>query len=342
MRLLTKYQNIYSMALSSDEIVKREIIETLGATYRDLRLRIFPEGSNDDQRLFTEGGLTFSKDGVDYGSCDAGWFYKKDGKDIPFIGLEGTDALNRGSSGNAQYQRFHHALGAVKNGLIGVYYLKRGVDSIRPDLYRMAVSACEHEAGDYLIIDDLEDLRPIIENYDNPALCRASVNEIIERMRRIADADFRSTYKNSWSIFAEKRSTILLGGDIVVKYAGRMIRNFTESSQRAGHIAVGEMYLSKYFFYGKKIYYLMPKMTAEDIAYLDRYKKHDKEWHLLRNEPNVEMKCIDDLNGVPSEIYQTLMRIRLDPLKGEALKTYNTCVSNIKEGLKRGKITFKQ
>lgn len=42
------------MALSSDEIVKREIVETLGVQVRNLRLRIFPEGSNDDQRLFTK------------------------------------------------------------------------------------------------------------------------------------------------------------------------------------------------------------------------------------------------------------------------------------------------
>ena len=68
------------MALSSDEIVKREIIETLGPNYKGLKLRIFPEGSNDDQRLFAQGGLTFSKDGIDYGSCDAGWYYIQDGK----------------------------------------------------------------------------------------------------------------------------------------------------------------------------------------------------------------------------------------------------------------------
>ena len=328
------------MALSSDEIIKREIADTLGTTYKDLRLRIFPEGSNDDQKLFIEGGLTFSKDGVDYGSCDAGWFYKKDGKIIPFIGLEGTDALNRGSSGNAQYQRFHHALGAVKNGLIGVYYLKKGENSIRPDLFRMALSACEHEIGEYLIIDDIEQLRPIIESYDNPKLCKQHIEKIKVQMKRIADADFYKSYKGSWNIFADKRSTILLG-NIVVKYAGRMIRNFTESSQRAGHIAVGEMYLTKHFFYGKKIYYLMPKMTAEDIKYLDENKPHDKEWHLLRHEPNVEMKCIDDLLGVPQSVYRRLMKIRLEPLKGDARNEFNECVEVIKNGLKNKTITFK-
>ena len=49
------------MALSSDEIIKREIIETFGDHIGNLHLRIFPESSNDDQVLFTDGGLTFLK-----------------------------------------------------------------------------------------------------------------------------------------------------------------------------------------------------------------------------------------------------------------------------------------
>ncbi len=328
------------MALSSDEIVKREIVETLGFRTRNLRLRIFPEGSSDDQVLFTEGGLTFSYNGVDYGSCDAGWYIKENGKDIPFIGLEGTDALNRGSSGNAQYQRFHHALGAVKNGLIGIYYLKKGKDSIRPDLYRMAISATKHEKGTYLIIDDLEDIRPIIENYDNPAIVKKQIAEILQKMESIANKDFNTRYKGSWKIFADKRSTIIFS-DKIVKYAGRMIRNFTESSQRAGHIAVGEMFLTKYFFYGKKIFYLMPKMTKEDIAYLDKHKMSDKEWYLLRHEPDVEMKSIDDLYGLSPDIRRKLMSIRLEPLKGVALENYNECLKDIVYGLKKGSITIR-
>lgn len=325
------------MALSSDEIIKREIVETLGVKVRDLRLRIFPEGSNDDQRLFTEGGLTFSYEGVDYGSCDAGWFYKKDNKIIPFIGLEGTDALNRGSSGNAQFQRFHHALGAVKNGLIGIYYLKRGIDKIQPDLYAMAVSATKHEKGYYLIIDDLEDIRPIIDNYDNHDIVMKHVNIILKKMDAIASNAFNSKYKGSWKIFADKRSTIIFS-DKIVKYAGRMIRNFTESSQRAGHIAVGEMYLTKYFFYGKRVLYLMPKMTSKDILYLDEHKMSDKEWYLLRHEPNVEMKSMDDLIGLPTEVRKRLMLIRLEPIKGWVKEEYNACIKIIVEGLKKGTI----
>ncbi|MDR1761089.1 MAG: hypothetical protein LBR55_01420, partial [Bacteroidales bacterium] len=266
------------MALSSDEIIKREIIETLGTSVGDLRLRIFPESSNDDQRLFADGGLTFSHNGVDYGSCDAGWYIRQNSESIPFIGLEGTDALNRKSSGNAQYQRFHHALGAVKNGLIGVYYLKKGIDKIQDDLFGMAVFASRYEAGTYLIIDDLEDLRPILENYNNPEELQKQLQIILDRMEEKFLLKFNKQYGGLWENFAKKRSTIILS-DKIIKYAGRMRRNFTDGSQRAGHIAVGEMYLSKYFFYTQTINYLMLKMTADDIEYLDEHKANDKEWY---------------------------------------------------------------
>ena len=68
--------------------------------------------------------MTFSYQKTNYGSCDLAYVDSKTEK--PYLAIEGTDALNRGSSGNAQYQRFHHALGAVKNGFIGVYYLRKG------------------------------------------------------------------------------------------------------------------------------------------------------------------------------------------------------------------------
>jgi hypothetical protein len=325
------------MALSSDEIIKREIMEAFGTSVGDLRLRIFPESSNDDQRLFTDGGLTFSKDGVDYGSCDAGWFIRRNSENIPFIGLEGTDALNRKSSGNAQYQRFHHALGAVKNGLIGVYYLKKGIDKIQDDLFGMAVSASKHEEGTYLIIDDLEDLRPILENYHNPNKLNRQLQIILNRMEEKFLSKFNAQYSDSWNIFAQKRSTIIQR-DKIIKYAGRMRRNFTDGSQRAGHIAVGEMYLTKYFFFGQTINYLMLKMTSEDVIYLDEHKANDKEWYLLRHEPNVELKTMDDIFGLDNSIKNKLLSIKDEPIKGEAFQIYKECINYIDSGLRDGSL----
>lgn len=328
------------MALSSDEIIKNEIKETLGDRHGNLWLRIFPQSSNDDQKPFDKGGLTFSCDGVDYGSCDAGWYIRKNGETTPYIGLEGTDALNRKSSGNAQYQRFHHALGAVKNDLIGVYYLKKGRDKIQEDLFGMAYFASQHEKGVYLVIDDLKTIRPLVEHYDDKKIVEDCIHSILETMKEAFEQNFNKKYNGSWDKFSERRSTIIYP-DKIIKYAGRMKRNFTDSSQRAGHIAVGEMYLTKYFFYGKRILYLMPKMTKEDVKYLDEHKADDKEWYLLRHEPQVELKTMDDINGLDLNIKNELLRIKDLPLKGDTLKVWNKCIKKIDLGLRNGTLEVK-
>ena len=173
------------MAQSSDEIIKREIIQVVGSLRNGCRLRIFPEGSNDDQRLVSDGGLTFKSDSVSYGSCDAGWFFKDNDKLIPFIGLEGTDALNRGSSGNAQYQRFHHALGAVKEGYIGVYYLRKGKSIIQPDLYGMAYNASLIEKGIYLIVNDLQVINDLIDLRLKAIDLKSYIDAYLSKMKKI-------------------------------------------------------------------------------------------------------------------------------------------------------------
>ena len=179
-----------SAGLSSDQIVKNEILETLGTSKGKIELRVFPESSNEDQKLFQNGGLTFGYNNVQYGSCDAIWYIENEnwvdnynGKTInskPVIALEGTDALQRGSSGNAQYQRFHHALGAVKNGLIGIYYLKPGKLKVQPDLYGMAYFASKHEAGSYLIVQDLSVIDDILELYNTKGENSPELNKYLE------------------------------------------------------------------------------------------------------------------------------------------------------------------
>ena len=328
------------MAESSDAIIKQEIIDTLGHRTGDLRLWIFPQSSRDDQIPFEQGGLTFAVNGVEYGSCDAAWYVRDDrGRAIPVIGLEGTDALNRKSTGNAQYQRFHHALGAVKNGLIGVYYLKKGIDKIQADLFGMAYYATQKEPGAYLIFDDLEELRELLELYDDPEAFNGYINQYLEKMHTIFQKKFAASYGSNWQTFADKRSTIIKDG-YIIKYAGRMRRNFTDSSQRAGHIAVGEMFLTKYYFYNKKFIYLFPKMTRSDLAILDKGKRTDKEWYLLRNEPDVIIKTMDDIEGLPDDVRKRLLLIQDEPLKGDALRTYSECCKIIVAGLKSDKFTI--
>lgn len=339
-----------SAGMSSDQIIKYEIIDKV-KKFPGINLRIFPDSSNEDQQLVNNGGLTFSFDGVDYGSCDAGWFQETivNGKktEVPLIGLEGTDALNRGSTGNAQYQRFHHALGAVKNGYIGIYYLREGDSEMQPDLLEMAYNATIHEPGEgaYLIIQKLSVVNEILELISKYGRHSKEVNTYLtdyaNKMHEIWYKKKFSQYNYSWKTFAEKRSTIL-EDDYIIKYAGRMMRNYTDGSQRAGHIAVGEMYLSKYLFYGKKVYYLCPRMCQAEVAYLDVHKSDDKEWTLLRHEDNVFYVTRDDLIGLPVDIAAKFASIKDEPLKGAALKTYNECIKKMVAGLKNGSIKLKR
>jgi hypothetical protein len=338
------------MALSSDEIIKREILDTLGYKYGSIKLRIFPQSSREDQNLFSDGGLTFGFNGVFYGSCDACWYIDEEWVDgfnnkkvdkQPIIALEGTDALNRNSAGNALYQRFHHALGAVKNGLVGVYYLKKGPVQIQPDLYGMAYYASKVEKGNYLVTDDLMVVRELLKRYGNKNAFATFIKDYLEKMHKIFDTKFQSFYGGDWNEFAKKRSTIVKD-DYVIKYAGRSRRNFTDGSQRAGHIAVGEMFLTKYYFYDKKFYYLFPKMTQEDLDLLNKSKNTDKEWFLLRNEPNVFIKTIDDIEGVDRNIKRKFLQIKDEPLKGDAFRTFNTYTKEIVSKLESGEYRMKQ
>lgn len=339
-----------SSGLSADQIIKNEVAAAV-AVFPNITLRIFPESSNDDQKLVSEGGLTFSYNGVNYGSCDAGWFKteEKNGEKVytPIIALEGTDALNRGSSGDAQYQRFHHALGAVKNGYIGVYYLRPGTSSLQLDLFEMAYNATQHENGYYIIIQDLSivsDLLSLIDSFGYPShqVCDF-LDSYEEYMHKTWYEKKFSQYNYDWNEFAKKRSTIL-GDNYIIKYAGRMRRNYTDGSQRAGHIAVGEMFLSKYLFYGKTVYYLCPRMSAEDITYLDSHKNDDKEWHLLRHEQNVIYMTRDNIVGLPETIIDKLSQISSEPLKNgtPAKRIYDECIKFIVNGLSNHTLSISQ
>lgn len=338
------------MALSSDEVIKREVVDQIGDV-GDLKLRIFRESSREDQKLFSQGGLTFGVSGVSYGSCDACWYVEEnwmdgfDGNIIdkrPVIALEGTDARNRRSSGNAQYQRFHHVLGAVKNGIVGIYYLKLGEFKIQEDLYAMAYFASKIERGKYLITEDLSFVKKLLELHENKEKFDKCIEEYLETMFAVFRSKFKLKYHESWEEFASKRSTII-DDNFVIKYSARMKRNFTDGSQRAGHIAVGEMYLSKYYFPQKKLFYLLPRMSKEDLRSLDEHKKVDKEWYLLRNEPDVFIKTVDDIENLEPHIKEQLMSVKDAPLLRDpaSSKIYKESIKKIADGLRKRKYSIK-
>lgn len=334
------------MALDSDEFIKNEVFELVGQPGNS-KLRIFQQTSNFDHKDINEGGLTFNYKNLTYGSCDAMWYIEesfhyfglnKDIKIKPIVALEGTDCLSRGSNGNAQYQRFHHALGAVKNNVLGVYYLKQGESKVQEDLYYMAYQASKIEKGTYLILQDLNIVKEILELNNEPELQKILIQKQLENMKEIWNMKFKEQYKNSWDVFAQKRSTVIFPSSII-KVTGRNFRNFTESSQRAGHIAVGEMYLSKYFFPEKKLYYVFPRMSLEEKNKLDS-NKNNKEWSLLRREENVEIITRDEIIGLDTEMIDSFKELADKPLKGMFISSYNKLKNQLLDLFKKELISI--
>lgn len=325
------------MAADSDELLKLELIDEVGVQINscseEIYLRIFPDGSTEDQLPWEEGGLTFKHNKLSFGSNDACYFIERGGVEIPVMALELTDALNRGSRGNAQYQRFHHALGAVRNGVIGVYYLKAGEHDVQPDLYRMALSAWEIHETPYIITQDLAEVKTLLELWGCEDEFEDQLSAIRTKMEMIFEKSFASRYRSDWHVFSMKRSTII-EEDYIIKYSGRWIKNFTDGSQRAGHIAVGEMYLSLYLFPQKRLLYLWPKMTTEEVEFLNMTKAGDKEWSLLSGEDRVTIVTRDNIRNLPMDILRDLEEVSHLPGKGEALRTYNRCIKFIVNGLR--------
>jgi len=78
-------------------------------------------------------------------------------------------------------------------------------------------------------------------------------------------------------------------------------------------------------------------MSKDDLQYLDEHKRDDKEWRILRREPNIEIKTVDDIIGISTSVRDMLMSIKDEPLLGgEARRIYNECSQIIFDGLKRG------
>ena len=177
--------------------------------------------------------------------------------------------------------------------------------------------------------ENLNSLAKILENTYGSRQWTEAVTKVVDDQKRKAQSWFNSTY-GTLADFAKRRSTILTD-EYVLKHAGRMSRNFTDSSQRAGHIAVGEMYLTKYLFaeLERPMYYLFPRMTDADFSELDIKKAVDKEWHLLRNESGIKLISLDSLSGVPANLANGFRRLKDTPLKGAAIREYNSLIKQL-------------
>lgn len=78
-------------------------------------------------------------------------------------------------------------------------------------------------------------------------------------------------------------------------------------------------------------------MSREDVIELDSRKSTDKEWALLRTEPNVRIVTRDEISGLEKKLKNELFQMRDDPLKGNAMTAYSRIAMHIQVGLESGK-----
>lgn len=342
------------MAFKSDYIIKQEL-KSIGEI-GDLKLRIFPGSSREDQLHWCDGGLCFGKTDLLYGSNDAAWFVEESWKDPisgkqssskPIVAIEGTLALERGSSGNAQYQRFFHALGAILSGVIGIYYLREGYDSLRYDLPMAALNASKLHGCDYFVTTDLGDVKKIVRAIGIHGVGSGEYKNLSDKikgkmldyfnnaLRRIHNGDIKDYYK--------KRSIIILPDGTAVKYLAGNYRNFTESSQRGGHIVLGEFLLAKYFL-NQGFYYLLPRLTEEDIVNLDKSNK--KEWKIIRVDEMGKVITMDDLDNLPPTLRKDILKLKNIPLGGPTCRSarikWNKLIKELRDLIKDGVVAIEE
>ena len=347
------------MAYDSDTRVKETLKDiTRNVNPKNLILRIFDE-SNDDQKHWTKGGLTFGPISCIYGSNDAGWFLKKpfiiDNKKVsdftPVIVVEGSYGTETGNTGSAQYARFSHALGAVKEGFIGVYFVPfqstyRKSDGsettayVRYDMIYAALNASEIEKGQYLFIDAyntklMEEFLRILDEGD-----KTKIEEMIIKIKNIMKnfADRHSSADRRRYLYNSSRVGKLLMFNVVSfsAYNFRTNTKYKAGRFRNGHTIVGDALIT-YYWHKKPVDLVLARFTHEDCKKLDEFKK--KEWLLLRTSKNINVVTLDDLEfqdkSLKRELYNFLDVL---PLLGASLKNKNRLAKKIFNGFQQGTI----
>jgi len=341
------------MAYDSDTRVKETLKEiSRNAKLKNLNLRIFDE-SNEDQRHWTKGGLTFGPEACLYGSNDAGWFLKKpyliNNKVVsdftPVLVVEGSYGTETGNTGSAQYARFSHALGACVDGFIGVYFIPfestyRKADGsettayLRYDMIYAALNASEAEDGEYLFIDayDTNLMGEFLKILDEGN--KKKIEEIIRRIKQIMKdfADGHSPKAERVYLYNKERVGKLLMFNVVSfsAYNFRTKEKYKAGRFRNGHTIVGDALINLYW-HKKPFDLVLARFTHEDCRNLDALKQ--KEWLLLRTHENIRVITLDDLEFKDEKLKERLYDfIDVLPLLGKPLIMKNKLAKEILNG----------
>jgi hypothetical protein len=208
-------------------------------------------------------------------------------------------------------------------------------------LPQAAIHATEKHGCPYLVVNDLSDIQQLVFSIAKYGQDSGEVTSVIERvitqMRRYWESAFERQYKSDIQKYYQSRSIILTPQNQYIKYAGRNLRNFTESSQRAGHIALGEFYLAKYFL-AQKFYYFLTRLSKEEVQKLNA--RNAKEWKLMRSDDLGTIMTIEDFNGITQEIKEGLESLKDTPLKGQNMKLHRLLMKLFRENIESGNITL--
>jgi len=348
-----------------DDIRVKRIIRDIGQI-DDLKLRVF-DRSSDDNRLWNDGGLTFTYQGLIYGSNDGAWYREipwfidgvKKSDQKPIIVVEGTFGPEVGNTGSAQYARFSHVLGAALNGIIAVYFIPHnavyGNNHVkwRWDLVLACVNASKTCSGKILMIDayfpeKLEELVKIFSEKNEERMKNIIHNHLYE-MEKYAVHQFRlineSPYIGSKDLEIKDEEILLLANNKRRYYAylsensiGKIMmfnkRAFTDASQRNGHTILGDALLHRYLF-RRNVDLIFPRFNDEDIIYLD--SRNSKEWKILRTRQDINIITIDQIDFENQKLLKQIKEIR-ETRSIASLK--NDLIIQLKEGIRNGSISI--
>jgi len=352
----------------TDTAIKR-MLDGIG-DQGNLKRRRFFGSSRLDQELWSNGGLSFGINGLVYGSCDFAWYADEQWTDPysglrcdkkPYLVIEGTDCLNTRSWGNAQIQRFHHALGPFLCGINAVYFLNPGTHSMRPYLPAAAYYASMNQRqrgnrGSYLVTDDINDIRDLVVTMATSGIesseFEGKVDGILQKMIEYFNRTFRKpTFHSDWEEYLKTRAITKTPQGFWVKDLGPRKRSMTDSSVRYGHIVLGEALTTEYLLMGSGMfdpetqifYYLFPLMERSDVRDLDSILVSDKEWRLMRRAGHPwKIITLDDLEGVDQSIRRQIdERFKIANLN-TCKREWAAVKNSIREGLRSGMITIRE
>lgn len=354
----------------SDDVIKSKLKEYL-ITNPPLKKRVYIGTGSEkfDQKTWEEGGLTFYYNDITYGSNDFAIYTEENWttptnsvcNEKPFIVIEATDALNRGSSGDAQVQRLHHLYPTVRQGIPSIYYLEPG----KHDLYGQMIGSAYFFSRYYqklnnnnnsvlLITKNISHIQELIDNFNNSDGLNAVIEKILNLMLKYFTNYFRNKYKSSWNIFFEKThfnrtkdNDYFFISAIRPPYPETNKPPWSDSHHRAASLPLMGRFLvmgcNTYDVNKSRFYFILPLFRLEALIEMNRTKINDKEWKIFSGVYHGwDIVTLDEIDGLDNSDYNISRDIWGHNLnKNPYRRMWGDFIEKITRGLKNGTLAIK-